>query len=81
MWLLDEPTTALDRATVAIVERLLAEHRARGGMVVLSTHTDIALPDAKVLQMDHFVADPALSGLDAEMAIAENEPWTEGVRP
>ncbi|EKV32224.1 ABC transporter involved in cytochrome c biogenesis, ATPase component CcmA [Caenispirillum salinarum AK4] len=81
LWLLDEPTTALDRATVATVEHLLAEHRARGGMVVLSTHTDVSLPGAKVLQMDDFAVDPALSGLDAEMAVAEDEPWTEGVRP
>lgn len=81
LWLLDEPTTALDRDTVGTVERLLAGHRARGGMVVLSTHTDVALPGAKVLQMDEFSVDPALPGLDADMAVTENGPWTEGVRP
>lgn len=81
LWLLDEPTTALDRATVAVVERLLDTHRARGGMVVLSTHMDVALPGAKVLQMDEFALPLDWAGLDAEMAAAEGEPWTEGVRP
>ncbi|SOD92654.1 heme ABC exporter ATP-binding protein CcmA [Caenispirillum bisanense] len=65
LWLLDEPTTALDRATVAVVEGLIAEHRARGGMVVLSTHTDVALPGAKVLQMDDFTVPMDWAGLDA----------------
>lgn len=65
LWLLDEPTTALDRATVAVVEGLIAEHRARGGMVVLSTHTDVALPGAKVLQMDDFTVPMDWAGLGA----------------
>lgn len=81
LWLLDEPTTALDRATVATVEHLLAEHRARGGMVVLSTHTDVSLPGAKVLQMDDFAVDPTLTGLEAEMAAAEDAPFPEEARP
>lgn len=77
LWLLDEPTTALDRATVALMEDLLAAHRARGGMVVLSTHTDVALPGAKVLQMDDFAVDPALSPLESEDADA----WDGEARP
>jgi heme exporter protein A len=58
LWLLDEPTTALDRASVAVLEAVLAEHRAQGGMVVLSTHTPIALPGAAALQLDRFQPDP-----------------------
>jgi len=58
VWLLDEPTTALDRASVAVLEAVLAEHRAQGGMVVLSTHTPIALPGATALQLDRFQPDP-----------------------
>lgn len=73
LWLLDEPTTALDRATVATLEHLLAEHRARGGMVVLSTHTEIALPGARVLQMDDYAADAGPDGEPAEI-----DPWGMG---
>ena len=58
LWLLDEPTVALDRATVAEVEAMIAEHRQGGGMVMLSTHADIALPDARTLQMDDYVPAP-----------------------
>jgi heme exporter protein A len=42
IWLLDEPTTALDKGAIATLERIIAEHRASGGMVVVSTHTAIA---------------------------------------
>ena len=54
LWLLDEPSVGLDRDSVARLEALLAEHRAAGGMVALSTHADIELPEAEVLQMADF---------------------------
>ena len=54
LWLLDEPTTALDRASVAVLEQAIAAHRAAGGMVVLSTHIDVALPGAQEFHMDRF---------------------------
>jgi heme exporter protein A len=38
LWILDEPFTALDKAGVAQLERHLATHCERGGMVVLTTH-------------------------------------------
>ncbi len=56
LWLLDEPTVALDRASVKVLESVIAEHRAAGGMVVLSTHADIDLPLARELHLDHFAA-------------------------
>lgn len=54
LWLLDEPTVALDVAAIAELEKVLAEHRAEGGMVVLSTHAEIDVPGAAVLAMDAF---------------------------
>ncbi|MBK1665983.1 heme ABC exporter ATP-binding protein CcmA [Rhodospirillum rubrum] len=59
LWLLDEPTTALDRASIGVLEDLIARHRAAGGMVVVSTHQDITLPGATVLALDHFAPDPS----------------------
>jgi heme exporter protein A len=41
LWLLDEPTTALDKDAVAALEAAITEHRSAGGMVVISTHTSI----------------------------------------
>ncbi|MEO5374143.1 MAG: heme ABC exporter ATP-binding protein CcmA [Alphaproteobacteria bacterium] len=60
LWLLDEPTTALDRASIATFEAILAEHRAGGGMVAVSTHADIVLPGARELHLDEFTVSPFL---------------------
>lgn len=43
LWLLDEPTVGLDSASVAALEAALAEHLARGGMVVAATHIALEL--------------------------------------
>lgn len=58
LWLLDEPTTALDRAAVADLEAAITAHRRTGGLVVVATHTDIALgDDARTLDLSRFVAE------------------------
>ncbi|MEG3177908.1 heme ABC exporter ATP-binding protein CcmA [Sphingomonas sp. RB3P16] len=46
LWLLDEPANGLDLASVAMLERLIADHRAAGGAVLVATHLPLALPDA-----------------------------------
>lgn len=51
LWLLDEPTNALDSAAVAWLGTVLAEHRARGGIVLLASHVAVPLPDARVLDL------------------------------
>lgn len=58
LWLLDEPTVGLDVAAVARLEERLAAHRAGGGLVVLATHTPIALPGADTLDLAEFVVPP-----------------------
>ncbi|WP_119679888.1 heme ABC exporter ATP-binding protein CcmA [Indioceanicola profundi] len=58
LWLLDEPTTALDRASVARFAETIARHREAGGMVVLSTHTDLDLESPQVLDVSDFGIDP-----------------------
>lgn len=42
LWILDEPFTALDKQGVAQLEAHLAEHCEQGGMVVLTTHHNLA---------------------------------------
>ena len=63
LWLLDEPTTALDRKSIKVLEAVMAEHRAAGGIVVLSTHADIDLPGCRELHLDGFAPSPELAEL------------------
>jgi heme exporter protein A len=51
LWLLDEPGVGLDAANRARLERLIAEHRAGGGMVALATHGDTTIGDALELEL------------------------------
>ncbi len=51
LWLLDEPTTALDAAAVTLLAGVVAEHRARGGMVMAATHTDLGFGTAATLEL------------------------------
>jgi heme exporter protein A len=48
LWILDEPFTALDKKGVAEKEALIAQHVHEGGMVILTTHHDLAIPDKSV---------------------------------
>jgi heme exporter protein A len=54
LWLLDEPTTALDKATIRRLEDAIQKHRDQGGMVVLSTHADVNTPGAETLDLARF---------------------------
>jgi heme exporter protein A len=51
MWLMDEPTTGLDDASVELLGGLIATHRAAGGAVVASTHLALPVADAAVLAL------------------------------
>jgi heme exporter protein A len=54
LWLLDEPTTGLDEASVRALETVIAEHRAMGGIVVAATHIPLALTAAQELSLADF---------------------------
>lgn len=65
LWLLDEPSTALDRASVGRLAGAIARHRDAGGMVVLSTHTDLDLRDPTHLDVSDFTPDAGAAEEDA----------------
>lgn len=54
LWLLDEPTTALDSDGVRALEAALARHRSQGGMAVMATHAGIDAPGAETLDVGRF---------------------------
>lgn len=53
-WLLDEPWDALDAEGIAVVSTLLAEHAARGGNALFTSHVVPAIADAslRTMQLD-----------------------------
>lgn len=50
IWLLDEPTTALDVAGQAVFAGLMREHLAGGGMIIAATHAPLGI-EAKELRI------------------------------
>ena len=51
LWLLDEPGNGLDRDGLALLETLVAEHRAGGGAVLLASHLPLAMAGAATLDL------------------------------
>jgi heme exporter protein A len=48
LWLLDEPTTALDSAGQALFGELLDAHLARGGIAIVATHQRLPVGSAPI---------------------------------
>lgn len=44
VWLLDEPTNALDTAGQKLFATLMGDHLARGGLIVAATHAPLGVP-------------------------------------
>ncbi|MDR7037582.1 MULTISPECIES: heme ABC exporter ATP-binding protein CcmA [Methylobacterium] len=66
LWLLDEPTAALDTASQGVLAALMARHRAGGGLVVAATHQALGLADARELRIER----PPLPAEDSAEAFA-----------
>ncbi len=77
LWLLDEPTVMLDLDATARLEALMGEHRASGGLVIVATHTALALPGAAWLDLAQFRPTTARRGNDGAGAAPsfEEETW------
>jgi heme exporter protein A len=52
LWILDEPFTALDVDAVECACSMVAAHLERGGMVVLTSHQDVAIASAVAFTID-----------------------------
>ncbi|CAF2039757.1 hypothetical protein BRARA_I01398 [Brassica rapa] len=51
IWLLDEPSVALDDEGVRLLEFVIGEHRKKGGIVIVATHLPIEIEDALILRL------------------------------
>lgn len=54
LWILDEPFTSLDRASIRLFESRVVAHSQRGGMVIITSHQalDLSGGEAVHLQLD-----------------------------
>ncbi len=67
IWILDEPFTAIDKSGVAQLESLFAHHLARGGLVILTSHQDLALPQLRIVDLRDY--QPRGAAFDGEAAV------------
>ena len=58
IWLLDEPTAALDTASQEQLAELMRAHLAGGGIIVAATHGPLGLDGVKELRIEPSVAPP-----------------------
>lgn len=55
LWLLDEPSSALDAAGQKLLMAQIAKHRATGGIVIAASHDALDIDDAQRLDMKIYV--------------------------
>ncbi len=59
LWLLDEPTVALDTASVGRLADAIRAHAEAGGMAIVATHVDLPLADTRELRLAPPAPGPA----------------------
>ncbi|MGD2118021.1 MAG: cytochrome c biogenesis heme-transporting ATPase CcmA [Chromatiales bacterium] len=52
LWILDEPFVALDKAAVQLLQDVIRQHIANGGMAILTTHQDVPLTTGTLKQLE-----------------------------
>ncbi|MFI3123317.1 MAG: cytochrome c biogenesis heme-transporting ATPase CcmA [Methylococcales bacterium] len=52
LWILDEPFTSLDRASIKLFEQFIEIHANQGGLVIMTSHHDTSIPHT-LLQKIH----------------------------
>ena len=56
LWVVDEPTVSLDTTNVNRFRTVLKQHMAAGGAALISTHIDLGLADARLMDITPFRA-------------------------
>jgi len=57
VWLLDEPLNGLDTEATELARAMITEHCAGGGIAIIASHQDTALPGVKVLHLPQFAPE------------------------
>lgn len=69
IWLLDEPTAALDASSSELIEKLVGEHLDGGGLAIAATHLPFLQDRAQTLDMADF------KRADETAQVAETLDW------
>ncbi|MFZ5782042.1 MAG: cytochrome c biogenesis heme-transporting ATPase CcmA [Pseudomonadota bacterium] len=56
LWLLDEPLNALDGPAQDALRAVIGAHLADGGLAIVATHADLAMPGGRTLQLTPRIA-------------------------
>ncbi len=48
LWILDEPFTSLDKQGIQLIESIMAEHCAQGGMIAMTSHHEVNLDGVRI---------------------------------
>lgn len=52
LWIMDEPFTSLDKASMAMFQEMFEQHLSNGGVIVLTSHHDIEMPQSDVVRLN-----------------------------
>ncbi len=52
LWILDEPFTSLDKKSMASFETMFEQHLQNQGMIVMTSHHQIDMPESNLLRLD-----------------------------
>ena len=69
LWVMDEPTVSLDAHNVALFRAALDRHVQSGGAAVITTHIDLAIASARLLDLTRFKARGLMGSTAFEEAL------------
>ena len=52
LWIMDEPFTSLDKASMAMFQTMFEQHLSSGGVIVMTSHHDIEMPESDVVRLN-----------------------------
>ena len=52
LWIMDEPFTSLDKASMAMFQQMFEQHLDDGGVIVMTSHHDIDMADSDVVRLN-----------------------------
>jgi heme exporter protein A len=81
LWLLDEPTAALDAAAQETLLHLMTAHLSGGGVIVAATHAPLGIGGAKELRLDHPSRRGEGGWSGAEVGKGRGAGWSEVALP